>query len=103
MVAIDRVAQTHLKEEAGQQGLKRPRPDDEYLCHDCEVITTHEPCIMCAMALIHSRVRLVAYRTSDLEFGGLGGRISLHTCHSLNHQFRVLQWTSPPSSTNATQ
>merc|ERR1712187_347204 len=81
--------------------LSHEEEEEDYLCHDCEVITTHEPCIMCAMALIHSRVRLVAYRTPDLEFGGLGGRISLHTCQSLNHQFRVLQWKLP--GTNETQ
>merc|ERR1719503_79065 len=75
-------------------GSKRPHPDDDYLCCDCEVVTTHEPCVMCSMALVHSRVRLVTYKEQDLEFGGLGGRVSLHTCASLNHQLRVLKWSS---------
>ena len=47
---------------------------------------------MCAMALVHSRVRVVAFREVDSDFGGLGGAISLHQCPSLNHQFRVLRW-----------
>merc|ERR1712184_40909 len=59
---------------AAQPGEKRPRSEEDYLCQDCEVVTTHEPCIMCAMALVHSRVRLVAYRTADPKFGGLGGQ-----------------------------
>ena len=63
-----------------------------YLCCDCDVVLTHEPCVMCAMALVHSRVRVVAFREVDSDFGGLGGAISLHQCPSLNHQFRVLRW-----------
>mmetsp|Transcript_11766 Transcript_11766/g.21422 ORF Transcript_11766/g.21422 Transcript_11766/m.21422 type:complete len:308 (+) Transcript_11766:75-998(+) len=92
MVAIERVSLSRHSALATQQaGAKRPHPDDDYLCCECEVVTTHEPCVMCAMALVHSRVRLVAFQVSDPEFGGLGGRISLHTCQSLNHQIRVLQ------------
>lgn len=90
MVAIERVAGAQLDEV--ESGAKRPRTEEDYLCQDCEVVTTHEPCIMCAMALVHSRVKIVAYRTPDREFGGLGGKVSLHTCQSLNHQFRVLRW-----------
>lgn len=96
MVAIEKVAEANslaLAEE-GQRGLKRPRADEDYLCQECEVITSHEPCVMCAMALVHSRVRLVAYDMPDPHFGGLGGKIALHTCPNLNHQIRVLRWPS---------
>jgi len=92
MEAIQRVADAHMREGLAQLGAKRPRHEEEYLCQDYEVVTTHEPCVMCSMALVHSRVRLVAYRTPDHAFGGLGGKLSLHTCESLNHQFRVLRW-----------
>lgn len=93
MAAIDMVAQAQLNTiEECQQGQKRPRAEEHYLCQECEVITSHEPCIMCAMALVHSRVRLVAYHLPDPHFGGLGGKVSLHTCQNLNHQFRVLHW-----------
>mmetsp|Transcript_52236 Transcript_52236/g.122244 ORF Transcript_52236/g.122244 Transcript_52236/m.122244 type:complete len:310 (+) Transcript_52236:38-967(+) len=92
MVAIERVSLSrHSTQTSVQAGTKRPHPDDDYLCCECEVVTTHEPCVMCAMALVHSRVRLVAFQVSDPGFGGLGGRIALHTCQSLNHQIRVLQ------------
>eukprot|EP00933_Yihiella_yeosuensis_P001399 TRINITY_DN10227_c0_g1_i1.p1 TRINITY_DN10227_c0_g1~~TRINITY_DN10227_c0_g1_i1.p1 ORF type:complete len:157 (-),score=34.36 TRINITY_DN10227_c0_g1_i1:27-497(-) len=90
MAAIDAVALARSSAET--VGQKRERAEEEYLCQDCEVVTTHEPCVMCAMALVHSRVRRVIFREADPEFGGLGGAISLHTCTSLNHQFRVLRW-----------
>lgn len=92
MAAIEAVASTHAA-DAAKPGQKRPHIDDDYLCCNCEAVTTHEPCVMCAMALVHSRVRLVAYRYPDPEFGGFGGRLSLHTCASLNHQVRVLRFT----------
>lgn len=96
MAAIESVAAAALaRADAAGPGGKRPRAEEEYLCQDCEVVTTHEPCVMCAMALVHSRVRLIVYRAQDPEFGGLGGAISLHTTQSLNHQFRVLRWVGP--------
>lgn len=96
MAAIEAVAAgARARAEAQGPGGKRPRAEEDYLCQDCEVVTTHEPCVMCAMALVHSRVRLIVYRAQDPEFGGLGGAISLHTAQSLNHQFRVLRWVGP--------
>jgi tRNA-specific adenosine deaminase 3 len=92
MAAIDVVAASHAA-EAARPGMKRPHVDDDYLCCNCEAIMTHEPCLMCAMALVHSRVRLVAYRYPDPEFGGFGGKLSLHTCASLNHLVRVLRFS----------
>ena len=56
---------------------KRSREDDAYLCQDCDVVLTMEPCIMCAMALVHSRVKRVAFWHSDMEFGGFWGSTSL--------------------------
>jgi tRNA-specific adenosine deaminase 3 len=89
MAAIDAIATSHA---AAKPGSKRPHISDDYLCCNCDVVITHEPCVMCAMALVHSRVRLVAYRHPDTEFGGFGGKLSLHTCSSLNHQVRVLHF-----------
>jgi len=95
MVAIEKVAEANALAMAEEgHGLKRPRADEDYLCQECEVVTSHEPCVMCAMALVHSRVRLVAYHVPDPHFGGLGGKIALHTCPNLNHQIRVLHWPS---------
>ena len=48
-----------------------------------------EPCVMCAMALVHSRVRRVVYALPDCEGGALGGALRLHAQRSLNHHYFV--------------
>ncbi|KAL9086403.1 MAG: hypothetical protein Q9159_004179 [Coniocarpon cinnabarinum] len=42
-----------------------------YLCLDLLVFTTHEPCLMCSMALVHSRVGGVVFRRAIKETGGM--------------------------------
>lgn len=60
-----------------------------YLCtgYDCYVV--REPCAMCAMALVHSRVRRVVYSVRDSIGGALGGLLRLHNHRSLNHHYQV--------------
>ena len=63
-----------------------------YLCtgYDCYVL--HEPCWMCAMALVHSRLRRVIFSISDKRSGGLGGSgHRLHSQRNLNHHYSVFQ------------
>lgn len=66
-----------------------------YLCtgYDCYVV--REPCAMCAMALVHSRVRRIMYCEPDLQHGALGGSFKLHGQRSLNHHYQVYRCDVP--------
>lgn len=60
----------------------------DYLLTSLTLFTTHEPCVMCAMALLHSRVReVVVVRPSPT--GGLGTAIGVQSEQGLNHKFEV--------------
>jgi len=63
-----------------------------YLLTDRIFFITHEPCIMCSMALLHSRVKEVAYLYPMSETGGCGGSACLPTLKGVNHRFGILQW-----------
>lgn len=62
-----------------------------YLCTDYDVYVTREPCVMCAMALVHSRARRVFYgcHKTDGEPGGLGSSVSVHLLKGINHRYEV--------------
>jgi tRNA-specific adenosine deaminase 3 len=62
----------------------------QYLCTGYDVYLTHEPCCLCAMALVHSRARRVIYGAPSPDCGVLGSTAKLHT-EGLNHAYRVFK------------
>jgi len=52
---------------------------------DCDLYVTKEPCVMCAGALVHVRMRRVVFGCADLRSGGGGGIINLLQHPTLNH------------------
>ncbi|KAM6978692.1 putative inactive tRNA-specific adenosine deaminase-like protein 3 [Tautogolabrus adspersus] len=70
-------------------------PDTEassqpYICTGYDFYVTREPCVMCAMALVHSRVGRVFYGTASAD-GALGTKYKIHTQKDLNHRFEVFK------------
>lgn len=87
-------------------GGKRRRTDDVdegaadgpdagpgYLCTGMDLFILHEPCVMCSMALLHSRIGRVFYRDPSPGQGGLGSAYKIHCHPSLNHKFDVFRCT----------
>ena len=55
-----------------------------------DVYMKNEPCLMCAMALVHSRVRRVFFNKLASQ-GALHSLTKLQTVTELNHSFEVFR------------
>lgn len=72
-----------------------------YLCTSYDVYSTNEPCVVCAMALVHSRIKRLFFL--DLEQFNLNinqidcmddcaiSKLQIHLKKGLNHHFEVFK------------
>lgn len=74
---------------------------DGYLCHALELYVTHEPCVQCSMALLHSRMGKAVFGKHMPHTGGLssddrpdgGGRgLGLFWRRELNWSLLAWEW-----------
>uniref|UniRef100_A0A8C6THK3 Adenosine deaminase tRNA specific 3 n=1 Tax=Neogobius melanostomus TaxID=47308 RepID=A0A8C6THK3_9GOBI len=76
-------------------GCKFDPPDSDivpqpYICTGYDLYVTREPCVLCAMALVHSRIGRVFYGTGSGD-GALGTKFKIHAQKDLNHRFDVFK------------
>ncbi len=62
---------------------------DNYRLEEAELFVTLEPCVMCAGALVHARVRRLVFGGRDLRFGGVRSKFRLADSELLNHRVQV--------------
>lgn len=60
-----------------------------YLCTGYDCFVVEEPCYMCGMGLVHSRLSRVIFCHMDNLHGVLGGRHRLQAERTLNHHYKV--------------
>ncbi|KAJ2863233.1 tRNA-specific adenosine deaminase subunit tad3 [Coemansia aciculifera] len=105
MCCIAQVAGAELRrQESASDVLPAKRPhspsavDDDsngdyvagYLCEGLDVFASREPCVMCTMALVHSRIGRLFFLAASPSGGGIS-RYSMHSYKSLNHHFSAFQ------------
>src|SRR5437016_2892157 len=56
---------------------------------DCDLYVTKEPCVMCAGALVHVRMRRVIFGCNDEGGGAAGSAMNLLQLPNLNHRCEI--------------
>lgn len=56
---------------------------------ECELYVTLEPCVMCAGAIVYSRIKRVVYGAPDLRFGACGTTLNIASNDKLNHRAEI--------------
>lgn len=90
MNAIANIANNELERRNGDRNNK----DDNmgYLCHNLLVYTTFEPCVMCSMALVHSRIGQLVYLQALPKTGGIESSYCIGDMDGLNWKFNIWKW-----------
>ena len=58
----------------------------DWRLNECTLYSTLEPCIMCAGAIIHYRIKRVVFGVVEPKFGGVVTKAKIFDIDSLNHR-----------------
>lgn len=64
--------------------------EGNYRLTGATLYVTTEPCMMCVGAMVHARIGLIVYGTSEPKSGALVSAIRAHESPGLNHRLEVL-------------
>jgi tRNA(adenine34) deaminase len=67
----------------------------DWRLNDCDLYVTKEPCVMCAGALVHVRIRRVIFGCVDPRSGAAGSLINLLQHPALNHHCEIVGGVLP--------
>jgi tRNA(adenine34) deaminase len=62
-----------------------------YRLVDVDLYVTLEPCVMCAGALVHARIRRLVFGARDLRFGGVRSKFRIADSDLLNHRVEIVE------------
>lgn len=80
-------ATRHAEIEAIEEATK---VCENWYLDDCEMVVTLEPCVMCAGAIMNSRLKSVYFGAYDKKAGGFGGLYDFASDKKLNHRINVV-------------
>lgn len=78
---------SHAEMEAINKANKKLK---SWRLEGCDIYVTLEPCLMCAGALIQSRIRNIYYGAKDYKGGAFGSSINALETKNINHHPNVI-------------
>ncbi|KAF8079858.1 hypothetical protein N665_0996s0014 [Sinapis alba] len=87
-----------VQNDSREAALRDPSIEKPYLCTGYDIFLVWEPCTMCAMALVHQRIKRIFYAFPNPIAGGLGSVHRLQGEKSLNHHYAVFRVLLPEGS-----
>jgi tRNA(adenine34) deaminase len=66
------------------------RAAGNYRLTGCTIYVTLEPCVMCAGAMVHARIKRIVYGADDPKGGGIVSCYRIGTDGQLNHELEIV-------------